>query len=374
MDFLPQQNKVVAGDDVAGQIMATGKHVVIIGGGDTGSDCVGTSNRQGPASITQFELLPQPPEEENKPLAGRTGRSSFARRARTRRASVAIGRVTTKRFEGRNGKVEKLVAARVEWQREGKERLRWSRFPAASSSSRRISCCSRWASSGRCTRDWSRISAVELDARGNVKADTESYRTSVAKVFARTNILDGALAVLHRDGLADLSIRRVASAAGVPLSQVHYHFGSKQGLLLAVLARENERLVTRQAEMYATDAPLWKHWEQACDFYDDDLESGYVRVLQEMMAAGWSDPEVAAAVRVLLKEWHGLLTGVAERAVVELGWTIDLSPTDLATIVTSLWMGAEALQLLGFESHGLELRPVLRSIGRILRDQEEREV
>ena len=190
----------------------------------------------------------------------------------------------------------------------------------------------------------------------------------------RTNILDGALAVLHRDGLADLSIRRVASAAGVPLSQVHYHFGSKQGLLLAVLARENERLVTRQAEMYATDAPLWKHWEQACDFYDDDLESGYVRVLQEMMAAGWSDPEVAAAVRVLLKEWHGLLTGVAERAVVELGWTIDLSPTDLATLVTSLWMGAEALQLLGFESHGLELRPVLRSIGRILRDQEEREV
>jgi AcrR family transcriptional regulator len=190
----------------------------------------------------------------------------------------------------------------------------------------------------------------------------------------RTNILDGALAVLHRDGLADLSIRRVASAAGVPLSQVHYHFGSKQGLLLAVLARENERLVTRQTEMYATDAPLWKHWEQACDFYDDDLESGYVRVLQEMMAAGWSDPEVAAAVRELLKEWHGLLTGVAERAVVELGWTIDLSPTDLATIITSLWMGAEALQLLDFESHGLELRPVLRSIGRILRDQEEREV
>jgi AcrR family transcriptional regulator len=189
----------------------------------------------------------------------------------------------------------------------------------------------------------------------------------------RTNILDGALTVLHRDGLADLSIRRVASAGGVPLSQVHYHFGSKQGLLLAVLARENERLISRQTGMYATEAPLWKHWEQACDFYDDDLESGYVRVLQEMMAAGWSDPEVAAAVRDLLREWHGLLLVVAERAEAELGWNLPLTPTDLATIVTSLWMGAEALQLLGFESHGLELRPVLRSIGRILRAQEERE-
>src|SRR5207237_4638744 len=68
MEFLPQQNKVVAGDRVADQILATGKHVVIIGGGDTGSDCVGTSNRQGAASIAQFELLPQPHEQENKPL------------------------------------------------------------------------------------------------------------------------------------------------------------------------------------------------------------------------------------------------------------------------------------------------------------------
>ena len=68
MDFLPQQNKVVAGDDVPDQILATGKHVIVIGGGDTGSDCVGTSNRQGALSVTQFELLPQPPEQENKPL------------------------------------------------------------------------------------------------------------------------------------------------------------------------------------------------------------------------------------------------------------------------------------------------------------------
>ena len=68
MEFLPQQNKVNAGDKVANQLLANGKHVVVIGGGDTGSDCVGTSNRHGAKSVTQFELLPQPPEEENKPL------------------------------------------------------------------------------------------------------------------------------------------------------------------------------------------------------------------------------------------------------------------------------------------------------------------
>ncbi|MBL8510581.1 MAG: glutamate synthase subunit beta, partial [Betaproteobacteria bacterium] len=68
MEYLPQQNRVVAGDTLVSQIMATGKHVIVIGGGDTGSDCVGTANRQGAASVTQFELLPQPPEHENKPL------------------------------------------------------------------------------------------------------------------------------------------------------------------------------------------------------------------------------------------------------------------------------------------------------------------
>ena len=74
MDFLPQQNKVVAGDTVEGQIMATGKHVVILGGGDTGSDCLGTSNRHAAVSVHQFELLPQPPDGRTPDIRGRTGR------------------------------------------------------------------------------------------------------------------------------------------------------------------------------------------------------------------------------------------------------------------------------------------------------------
>ena len=115
MDFLPQQNKVVAGDKVTGQLTATDKHVVVIGGGDTGSDCVGTSNRHGAKSIVQFELLPQPPQNENKPMVWpywpiKLRTSSSHEEGCDRDWSVA-----TKEFIGRNGKVEKLKAVRVEW-------------------------------------------------------------------------------------------------------------------------------------------------------------------------------------------------------------------------------------------------------------------
>ena len=113
MDFLPQQNKVVAGDDVAGQIIATGKHVVVIGGGDTGSDCVGTSNRHGAASVTQFELLPQPPAHENKPLTWPYWPIKLRTSSSHEEGCERDWSVTTKRFEGRNGKVEKLVGARA---------------------------------------------------------------------------------------------------------------------------------------------------------------------------------------------------------------------------------------------------------------------
>src|SRR6185436_14862907 len=109
-------------------------------------------------------------------------------------------------------------------------------------------------------------------------------------------IIQAARACLLADGYARLSTRRVADEAGVPLSQIHYHFGGKQGLVLAMLREENSRLVERQRRMYGADTPLWKRYDQACDLLDDDLASGYVRVLQEMIAAGWSDRAVAEQV------------------------------------------------------------------------------
>jgi len=122
-------------------------------------------------------------------------------------------------------------------------------------------------------------------------------------VDTRTLILEAARRRLVADGYAGLSTRKVADEAHVPLSQLHYHFGSKQGLVLALLAEENLRRLDRQTTMYAEDMPLWVRYERACDFLEDDLDSGYVRVLQQMLAAGWSNSEVGQAVRTLIGGW-----------------------------------------------------------------------
>jgi glutamate synthase (NADPH/NADH) small chain len=116
MEFLPMQNKVVAGDKLKGQIRADGKHVIVIGGGDTGSDCVGTSNRHGALSVTQFELMPQPPEEENRPMTWpywpyKLRTSSSHDEGCTREFAIA-----TKEFIGSKGKVTTLKTVNVEWQ------------------------------------------------------------------------------------------------------------------------------------------------------------------------------------------------------------------------------------------------------------------
>ena len=89
----------------------------------------------------------------------------------------------------------------------------------------------------------------------------------------------------------------------VKIGPARLNFGSKQQLILAVLEAENERLLARQRAMYGGPEPLWRQWERACEFLDEDIESGYVRVLQEMIAAGWSDADVAAKVRVYLAGW-----------------------------------------------------------------------
>jgi AcrR family transcriptional regulator len=106
-------------------------------------------------------------------------------------------------------------------------------------------------------------------------------------------ILAAARARLLADGYAGLSTRKVAEEAEVPVSQLNYHFGSKQGLILALFEEENERRLARQTRMYGQDLPLWQRYEQACDLLEDDLDSGYVRVLQELIAAGWSKPSSA---------------------------------------------------------------------------------
>src|SRR5262249_27199418 len=187
----------------------------------------------------------------------------------------------------------------------------------------------------------------------------------------RLRILAAAKGVLLDVGYTKLSTRGIAEAAGVPLSQIHYHFGSKQNLMLAVLDMENQTRLARQAAMYEADKPLWEQWLQACDFFDDDLESGYVRVLMEMTAAGWSDQRIAQAVSAQVQGWFDLLAEVSQRAAKRFGPQSPFTAEELAALAGLPFLGAEAVILLGLDDAKIAGRPALRKIGELLRMIEE---
>jgi AcrR family transcriptional regulator len=195
---------------------------------------------------------------------------------------------------------------------------------------------------------------------------TASAETSTSQV-----ILAAARRRLLADGYAGLSTRKVAQEAGVPLSQVHYHFGSKGGMVLALLEAENEHRLDRQTLMYAEDVPLWRRYERACDFLEDDLESGYVRVLQEMIAAGWSTAEIATPARQIVKGWYDLLADVAAEAAARFGGLGPFSSPEAAALIVNAFIGAEALILLGFDRRQMPIRASLRRVGELIRAAEE---
>jgi AcrR family transcriptional regulator len=195
--------------------------------------------------------------------------------------------------------------------------------------------------------------------------------TAVRTADTRALILDAARIRLLADGYGGLSTRKVADEAGVPLSQLHYHFGSKQGLILAVLEVENQRRLARQQNMYAEDAPLWQRYERACDFLEDDLDSGYVRVLQEMIAAGWSNEELGGAVRSLVGGWFALLIEVAREAEQRYGALRPFTAEEVGTLVGAGFVGAESLLLLGFDRETLPIRSALRRFSGVIREFEE---
>jgi AcrR family transcriptional regulator len=195
---------------------------------------------------------------------------------------------------------------------------------------------------------------------------TRAERREEATADTRSAIVAAARGRLLADGYANLSTRRVADAAGVPLSQIHYHFGSKRQLILAVLAAENERLLERQRGMFDAPEPLWVRWDRACDFLEADLASGYVRILQEMIAAGWSDPQVAGAVREMLAGWYGLLADVARREESAGADLHGFTPDEVAALMATPFLGAEELILLGVTESTLPLRSALRKVGALL--------
>ncbi|PTT80997.1 glutamate synthase [Pelomonas sp. HMWF004] len=188
MEFLPQQNKVNAGDKLKGQLRADGKHVIVIGGGDTGSDCVGTSNRHGAKSVTQFELLPQPPEVEDRPLTWpywpiKLRTSSSHEEGCEREFAIA-----TKEFIGDKGKLTGVKTVRLQWQA--------GKMTEVEGSEQILKADLALLAMGFTAPVPTVLDAfgVDRDARGNGKAPTEggnAYKTNVDKVFAAGDMRRG---------------------------------------------------------------------------------------------------------------------------------------------------------------------------------------
>ena len=188
MEFLPQQNKVNAGDELTGQLRADGKHVVVIGGGDTGSDCVGTSNRHGAVKVTQFELMPQPPEQENKPMVWPYWPLKLRTSSSHEEGCKREFAISTKAFVGEKGQVTGVQTVRVEW-KDGK-------MVEVAGSEELIKADLVLLAMGFVSPVATVMSAfgVDVDARGNAQAGVDEvggYLTNVDKVFAAGDIRRG---------------------------------------------------------------------------------------------------------------------------------------------------------------------------------------
>ena len=196
--------------------------------------------------------------------------------------------------------------------------------------------------------------------------------TAAKAQATRTGLLEAAKRVLQAQGYAGLTTRGVAGVAGVPMSQIQYHFGSKEGMVLTLFEHMNAQLLDRQTAMFADPSlTLSEQWDLACDYLDDDLASGYVRVLHELLAAGWANPEIGRVVRDGMMGWVTLLTGLARRARENYGSIGPFTPEDMAALVGAAFMGTEAFLLLGLEEQGLPLRRSLRRFGDVIRMAEE---
>jgi len=198
-------------------------------------------------------------------------------------------------------------------------------------------------------------------------------RESLKKAETSVTLLEAAKKVLRQSGYSGLSTRDVAMAAGVPLSQIHYHFGSKQGMVLALFEYLNAQLLERQSAMFGgTALKLSEQWDLACEYLDDDIASGYVRVLQELIAASWTDAAIAKVIRAAIMGWVDLILEAARKAEGALGGLGPFTPEEIGALVANAFIGAESLCLLGIEKKGAPVRQALQRFGDLIRIAEGR--
>ena len=191
--------------------------------------------------------------------------------------------------------------------------------------------------------------------------------SQLRSITTRQAILDAAVAEFWTHGYRGASVRDICARAGASSNAITYHFGSKEGMILALFEDMNSRLIERQNLTFdKTELSVAQKWSLACDYLEEDLSSGYVRVFQELIAAGWSNPKFCDAVRGALGQWHGLLTGLAREAEQEYGTLGPFTPEGLAALVAAAFVGAESLILLGYEEQIHPVQAALRQIGDVL--------
>ena len=190
----------------------------------------------------------------------------------------------------------------------------------------------------------------------------------------KEQILRAARHVLRRDGVANLAIRAVALEGGVNLASVHYHFHSRDGLLLAVLEDLNAELLDRQRRLYVRpDTSLAEKWAQAVDYYRQDLNSGFVRILLELAAHGYANAAMAEHVRAAMRGWQDLIHHAVADTLQRYG-IAAIGADEMTSMVVSFWYGTELRHLLGVPEAEGHLWRTLETLGALIHRLEQRGV
>ena len=196
-----------------------------------------------------------------------------------------------------------------------------------------------------------------------VRVDGVATRDAILRA-ARTRLIDA--------GYANLNVRDIAREAGVNHALIGYHFHGKQQLVLAVLDEANRELLDRQSRMYEGTTRASRQWQEACDFYEEDLESGFVRLLMELMGASFHDKELRAEFVPRILHWHRLI----ERAVIEFleksELELPVSAQAISAWIVWFWTGMEASMMLGIEEKDGHQREALAAVATLLRRVENR--
>ncbi len=183
----------------------------------------------------------------------------------------------------------------------------------------------------------------------------------------RALILQAARRRLVEQGYARLNVRDIAADAGVNHALIGYHFQGKQQLVLAVLDDANNRLLERQARMYGAHAPASRKWAQACEFYDEDLESGFVQLLMELMGASFHDEALRREFTPRLMAWQQLIEQAVDQFLTQTGLKLPVSARAISAWITWYWMGMECSMALGIPEEQGHQREALDAMARVLR-------